>query len=66
MAKASCIQTVQRIASEMGYPLIDVHTCEYILWEHTGYPGFFLGDPQRALEAQIRAYLAGRKGKEPA
>jgi hypothetical protein len=29
---------------------------EWALWEHTGYPSFFQGDPETVLREQLRAF----------
>lgn len=38
--------------------------CDYILWEHTGFPGFFRGDPEAELRGQLVAYAAERANTE--
>ena len=47
------------------FPDADDRTVEAILWEKTGYPSFFAGDPETVCRAQLTLYkesLKTRKG----
>jgi hypothetical protein len=33
----------------------------FILWEHTGFPIFWDGDPQECCRAQLREFKQGRE-----
>lgn len=45
-------------AAEFGLTIIPEHA-DYVLWEHTGFPGFFCGDPEVALRRQLAAHFIG-------
>ena len=44
-----------RIAREY-FPDANEETLGYILWNHTGFPGFWKGDPETCLREQLRSY----------
>lgn len=49
---------VRSVAREWGEEP-DVDECGYILWNHTGYPSFWTGDPVECCIDQVRAYYEG-------
>lgn len=55
------IELVQQIAKEHG-TTVNKDTADMILWEHTGFPAFFMGDPEVELRNQIHEYF-GREDK---
>ena len=36
------------------FPDVDDYRAGYILWNYTGYPGFFTGDPETCLRDQLQ------------
>ena len=49
---------VRRVAAEFGESPSTTEIA-HILWEHTGFPGFWDGDPETCCEAQVRAFYSG-------
>lgn len=47
---------VQSVGRAVGVELTD-DEADYILWEETGFPCFFDGDPVTVLRQQVTAYL---------
>lgn len=44
------------VAEEFGLILSDDEV-DYALWEHTGYPSFWQGDPAECCKAQLREHF---------
>jgi len=40
-------------------PALTDAQADYILWEHTGFPSFFDGDPEETLIRQLQEYRDG-------
>lgn len=38
--------------------------CDWLLWEHTGYPVFWQKDPQAECRAQLRAFFDAAEARE--
>ena len=50
------IDLVKRIAADCGHTISDDEG-GYILWNHTGFPDFFDGDPEECCTRQLRDYF---------
>jgi hypothetical protein len=57
--------TAYRIGREVFGPEVPDAVIEWALWEHTGYPSFFDGDPEEVLRAQLISFRDGRVSGEP-
>lgn len=53
------IDLVMDTAREFDQEVDDL-TADAILWEETGFPGFFMGDPEVTLRRQVARYFIGR------
>ena len=51
----------RKIAHEEGVRPASDAMLDYVIWEYTGYPSFWDGDPVRCFERQLRE--AFRKAK---
>lgn len=54
-------QIVRSVAAEHKVELTDDQV-ELILWEHTGFPSFWTGEPASTCAAQVRELLGGMGG----
>lgn len=53
------LHMARRIASEFGLALND-RDADYLLWEETGFPEFFIGDPVATCANQLRSAFRRR------
>ena len=52
---------VREVADQYGHvPPLSDEECMYILWEWTGFPGFFHGDPETCCREQLHEYFQGK------
>ena len=49
------LATARRVAHEEGINPVTRDMLRYVIWEKTGYPSFFSGDPRETFVAQARA-----------
>jgi hypothetical protein len=50
------LQLIKRVAKDCGHDLSD-DQAGYILWNHTGFPNFFDGDPEECCTKQIQDFF---------
>ncbi len=51
------ITFAQRVAQEHGHN-IDRETANFVLWEYTGFPSFWDGDPMECVDRQLSEFFA--------
>lgn len=55
MSKAPSVRSfARRIAHQEGVKSISNHDLDFIIWEKTGFPCFWQGDPLTCFEQQLR------------
>ncbi len=60
LARPTWRDLARSVAWEFGIDL-SFEDADYVLWEHTGFPSFFHGDPIESCTAQLREFFAGVK-----
>lgn len=58
LARLTWTDVARSVAWEFGFDL-PFAQADYILWEHTGFPSFWRGDPLTCCIEQLRAYFTG-------
>ena len=53
----------RKIAHEEGLKPVSNDTLKYIMWEKTGYPCFWIGDPLECFERQLREAFREAQGE---
>lgn len=59
LARMTWLDLARSVAWEFGIDL-SYADADYVLWEHTGFPSFWEGDPMECAVKQMRTYFAGR------
>lgn len=59
LARLTWTDVVNAVAHEFGLWFTD-YEANALLWEHTGFPGFFMGDPVTIASQQLRDYFGRR------
>ena len=54
--KLTFADVVKSVAQEFDRTVTDADI-DYILWEHTGFPAFFDGDPEECVRRQVKEYF---------
>src|SRR5688500_15002370 len=64
--KYTFLDIARTVGHQYGYALSDDEAA-VLLWEHTGYPSFWEGDPAKCCEAQLVSYFdaLGAPGETP-
>lgn len=57
----TCVQLVQQIGEAHGF-LVDENMAARILWNHTGFPHFWDGDPVDCLIRSVSEFFTEAKG----
>lgn len=55
------IELARKIATEHGCSELSDADLDYIIWEYTGYPSFWVGDPATCFESQLRGYFSANE-----
>ena len=57
------IELVRDEAKKLKRTVTD-EQADYILWEHTGFPEFWQGDPETCCREQVREFFESEKPKK--
>lgn len=57
------LRTVYDVANQY-FPGVNVWELNEILWSYTGYPEFWIGDPETCLRRQLKEAAEGLKSRK--
>lgn len=64
-ANVTWVQLARKVAAEFRVVLLDAQA-DHVLWEHTGFPSFWKGDPEECCTRQLRDFFWRTKRWPPA